>query len=316
MRFKPNSIPFRTSVALAMALAGLGCSGTESPQTTSNSAATGGSTSPNGTSSTGGATTANSAIGGSGGATNSTCVPSNTQFSFFVTSRARLFALAQAFNASANGFGGDLRYGETGNGAGLLGADKICTAIAETSMPGNCKQWHAFLSTSAISAISRIGAGPWYDRLGRLVANNTTELLNTRPVNANTTIINDLPNEDGTPHHQEETNSQGQAADNHDILTGTNAQGNLYGASSTCSDWTSISSSIKPRCGHSWPTSMGGGNPGGGSSGCDMSNWMCALDESGCAPGYNIIENGPGTNNGTVGSGGGYGAIYCFATTQ
>jgi hypothetical protein len=46
-----------------------------------------------------------------------------------------------------------------------------------------------------------------------------------------------------------------------------------------------------------------------------MSNWMCALYEAGCAPGYNIIESGGPGNDGTVGSGGGYGALYCFAAT-
>jgi hypothetical protein len=38
------------------------------------------------------------------------------------------------------------------------------------------------------------------------------------------------------------------------------------------------------------------------------------MDESGCAPGISIEQNGgPDFDNPTVGSGGGYGAIYCFA---
>lgn len=51
---------------------------------------------------------------------------------------------------------------ENGGGYGLTGADKICTEIAEQSLPGT-----------------------------------------------NSTIMNNLPNEDGTPHHNEENNSQG-----------------------------------------------------------------------------------------------------------
>jgi len=39
-------------------------------------------------------------------------------------------------NNGTDGFGGDLRYGETGAGAGLRGADKICATLAEASMPG------------------------------------------------------------------------------------------------------------------------------------------------------------------------------------
>ena len=41
---------------------------------------------------------------------------------------------------------------------------------------------------------------------------------------------------------------------------------------------------------------------------------MSALDKSGRAPGINLIEmGGPMPNSNTVGSGGGYGGIYCFA---
>ena len=43
-------------------------------------------------------------------------------------------------------------------------------------------------------------------------------------------------------------------------------------------------------------------------------NWMSSLDESGCAPGVNLIETGPPMQNAvTVGSGGGYGGFYCFS---
>ena len=294
---------------------------------------------------------------------------SSLNFSFFVTSQARLLALAQAFNGSPKGFGGDLRYGETGPGAGLRGADKICTAIAEASAPGNGKTWRAFLSATdggngnAINAIDRIGSGPWYDRVGRLLANNTAELLNTRPTNANTSIINDLPNEDGVPNHDALQTGNTTNQDNHDILTGTNAQGALYSQTATCGDWTSSvgNASQKPHCGHSWPAAGGGtgvpvgldagmgvpfgfdagmGVPFGfdagmgvplgfdagisGMTGDSTSNWMSALDEAGCAPGYNLADvnpNGqPSTPGGdgtlTVGSGGGYGGIYCFAFSQ
>jgi len=45
---------------------------------------------------------------------------SSLNFSFFVTSQARLFALAQAFNGSTKGFGGDLRYGQTAQGPAFV----------------------------------------------------------------------------------------------------------------------------------------------------------------------------------------------------
>jgi len=286
------------------------------------SATTGGNASTGGVAATGGSKAASGGAVATGGySSTSSCSPSSTKFSFFITSQARLFALAQAFNGNTKGFGGDLRYGQT---TGLAGADKICTAIAETSMPGNCKTWRAFLSAAdggsgtQVNAISRIGNGPWYDRVARLVANSTSELLNTRPTTANTAIINDLPNEDGVPNHDALLTGNTTNQDNHDILTGTSTTGTLYSASSTCSNWTSStgSSSQKPRCGHSWPAGSGGGGMGGGT----MASWMSALDEAGCAPGYNLAESvngmpsvpgGDGTM--TVGSGGGYGGIYCFA---
>jgi hypothetical protein len=242
-------------------------------------------------------------------------------FSFFVTSLAAL----QALSGSQDGFGGDLRYGETGAGAGLRGADRLCAAIAERSLPGaSAKQWRAFLSVTAdgsgaqVDAVDRIGEGPWYDRLGRLVAPAKADLLQTRPTNGDATIANDLPNEDGVPNHRPDLTQA--AVDNHDILTGSSASGTLYSSTATCKDWTSaqgVSAEGQPRVGHSWPTGGGGtppaAAPGDGGQG-DMENWMSALDESGCKAGVNLAETGgPQPGAMTVGSGGGYGGFYCFA---
>jgi hypothetical protein len=242
------------------------------------------------------------------------------KFSFFVTS----YAAIQRLSGSVNGFGGDLRYGETGPGAGLRGADKICATIAEQSMKGaGAKGWRAFLSAAddgngvQVDAIDRIGEGPWYDRLGRKLADKKADLLNDRPTSADAAIKNDFPNEDGVPNHRPDP-TQGQV-DNHDILTGTNNQGKLYAATATCLDWTANAGNKtlegKPRVGHSWPRNGGPGGGGGGPGG-DMNpaNWMSSLTESGCAPGVNLIETGPPSNSAnTVGNGGGYGGFYCFA---
>lgn len=230
-------------------------------------------------------------------------------FSFFVTS----LKVMRELSGNQMGFGGDLRYGETGAGAGLRGADKICAAIAEKSMPGSSKkQWRAFLSVTKdetgkqVNAIDRIGEGPWYDRLGRLFAPNKAALLFDRPQNGDTAIRDDFPNEDGVPNHKPDTTQP--AVDNHDFLTGTNNLGKLYSSTATCQDWTSVAKNVgKPRVGHSWP------RPGGGGGSNDMANWMSALDEWGCAAGVHLIDDGAGTNDGTVGGGGGYGGFYCFA---
>ena len=247
-------------------------------------------------------------------------------FSFFVTSLRAM----QELSGSADGFGGDLRFGEEGPGAGLRGADLICATIAEQSMPGaGKKQWRAFLSAvegedgQEVHAIDRIGEGPWYDRLGRLFANAKSELLEDRPTDADAAIKNDFPNEDGVPNHRPDPTQP--AVDNHDFLTGSNEQGRLYNATATCLSWTSGTGDKtlegKPRVGHSWPRSGGPGGGGGGGGGgpggdTNLANWISALTESGCAPGVNLIEmGGPIASSNTVGSGGGYGGIYCFALT-
>jgi hypothetical protein len=238
------------------------------------------------------------------------------KFSFFVTSMAGL----QELSGSENGFGGDLRFGKTGPGAGLLGADSICACLAEMSMPGSsAKKWHAFLSAEkgvdgdTVNAIDRIGDGPWYDRLGRLVANNKTELLNPRPVNADEAIINDLPNEYGIPNHRPDPTQP--IVDNHMTITGSNSHGRLFvvelpGMSViskygyTCDSWTSSTIRARPRIGLCWPQT----GPG-------MKHWISAMSASGCEAGYDLDEN---TWSGlpnvyTIGNGGGYGGFYCFA---
>jgi hypothetical protein len=237
---------------------------------------------------------------------------------------------------NAQGFGGDLRFGETGDGAGVRGADKICSTIAETAMPGaGAKTWRAFLSAPAagaspvVDAIDRIGPGPWYDRMGRLFSNSKANLLGFRPTDADPQIKNDFPNEYGIANHSDGSPgcTGNNCPDNHDTLTGSNAMGKLYTGSTnpTCNGWTNKTGTAGlPRVGHSWPRTpqsgntctAGGGFPGGmggATDGC-YGHWISSLDEAGCAPGINLVEMGqPNPNDPTVGSGGGYGGIFCFA---
>ena len=156
--------------------------------------------------SAGGGTSSTGSVGGSasaggssaGGSASTVDAGSLPKFSFFVTSLNAL----QDLSGSQSGFGGDLRFGETGPGAGLRGADKLCATIAERSMPGaSAKPWRAFLSAiddgagQPVHAIDRVGNGPWYDRLGRIVAASRADLLHDRPEGADPAIQNDLPNE-------------------------------------------------------------------------------------------------------------------------
>lgn len=247
---------------------------------------------------------------------------SEAEFSFFVTS----YSAMQRLSGSADGFGGDLRYGEAD---GLAGADKICREVAESALPGAGKKtWRAFLSATRgpdgmpVHAIERIGQGPWYDRLGRLVAATRADLMANRPLHGDPAIMNDLPNETGVPNHTPD----GEQLDNHDILTGSSTTGQLYSSdwSATCHDWTSaVGSDGRPRVGHSWPRAPAGTlSVDAGAFARQFahdlvqdytSSWASALDEAGCGAGASLVEMGePKLDNPTVGSGGGYGGIYCF----
>lgn len=291
----------------------------------SNSTATGGKAtggSSNNSTATGGQATggATSNPGTGGGNNSSSCsTTEETNFSVFLTSKKAL----QELSGSNDGFGGDL--------GGITGADEICQKIAEKSAP--CHKgtvtWHAFLSTPSVNAKDRIGTGPWYDRRGRLLSANLTNLLQERPSDADASIKNDFPNEDGVPNHAPE----GTQVDNHEILTGTGTDGNIYtqqaggggpvmpgGSTScgpnnetwtkeaaTCWGWTTKEGKGCPRVGHSWPRDMSG------------RHWISVWNEGGCAPGGVDTDDGPsgGGLDGTprVGSAGGYGGFYCFAVT-
>jgi hypothetical protein len=246
-------------------------------------AASGGRTGTGGAATGGNTATGGAATGGNSGAGGgSSCQP----FSFFVTS----YEAIKRESGSDNGFGGDL--------GGLAGADELCRKIAEYVLPcAGQKPWKAFLSSSTEDAIDRVGSGPWYDFLGRTVALTPDDLLNERPANCDAEIVNDLPNEYGTPNHDPDGTGE---VDNHDTLTGSDAQGRYAGAQATCNDWTSVGSG-RPEVGHSWP---------GGPS----RNWLAAMTASGCAAGVNLKDNGGGSGS-CVGCGGGYGGWYCFALT-
>jgi hypothetical protein len=139
-----------------------------------------------------------------------------------------------------------------------------------------------------------------------MLAPDLASMMSLRPRNGDPTIRNDFPNEDGVPNHDPDGTGE---VDNHDMLTGSNAQGRLERADRTCLDWTANAGNEavegEPRVGHSWPRD---------DSPIMINSWISSLIESGCAPGVSLIEMGPPDPfSNTVGSGGGYGGFYCFA---
>ena len=233
----------------------------------------------------GGGAGGSSGSGGSGAGGDASSLP---KFSFFVTSLAAMRDLSK----SDKGFGGDLRFGKA---TGLEGADEICATIAERSMPGaRAKGWRAFLSTTKVNAIDRVGQGPWYDRKQRIVSPDVQGLLGTRPA-ADDLIVSDLPNEDGIPNR---SGTGTKMDDNHDTVTASDNNGKWDGGS-TCDDWTRASGTGGPRVGHSWPAQSG-------------MSWIRAHNAPGCAPSVSLVQMGAGSGDG-IGNGGGSGGFYCFA---
>jgi hypothetical protein len=243
-------------------------------------------------------------------------------FGFFTASYAAIVKLS----GTTKGFGGNLRFPDrtdTQDDAGIKGADTLCAVIADMVEEGSssCKTWHAFMSTAgnavagvkstAVDARDRVGKGPWYDILGRKLADSPADFPFQRPRGCDAVICLDFPNETGTLNHAPE----GTVVDNHDMLTGSNGYGQLYSRTATCFDWTSDTFTVgyQPRCGHPWPTPFGFQDNTEIES---MQAWISSFDEGGCRPGINFDEriNFPGGELGeTVGGSGGYGGFYCFA---
>lgn len=202
--------------------------------------------------------------------------PEDTSMSFFVTSRG-------------SGSGGDF--------GGIAGADGLCALLAtEASAELGDKTWRAYLSTSTESARERIGAGPWRNAAGVVIANSVAQLHDQGPTGEGGTLDQTWPLNDPSIALDEQGNPVlNDAGTRHDILTGSNADGTVS-ASGTCSDWTSQQGTT--RNGHSDRVRFMQNVP----------SWNSSHD-TGCG------EPAAAGNfqAGTVSQGGGRGAIYCFA---
>jgi len=175
-----------------------------------------------------------------------------------------------------------------GNGAdlgGLEGADSHCQKLAKATGADN-RTWRAYLSTEepdkrGVFARHRIGQGPWYNAHGVLIGANITDLhLFNKTITLETAL-----DENGN-------RIKGRYADRneHDILTGTQADGTAYfpdDQDHTCNNWTS-SDEGTAQVGHH--DRHGGGN----------TSWNSAHASRGCS------QEG-------LHSTGGNGYFYCFA---
>ena len=170
-----------------------------------------------------------------------------------------------------------------GNGAnlgGLEGADKHCQQLAQAAGAGS-RTWRAYLSsngTKPVNAKDRIGAGPWQNAKGVVVATSVADLHSES---------NKLSKENSLTEKGEVVNGRGDKPNKHDILTGSNPDGTA--ATDTCNNWTS-SGEGAAMVGHH-DRQGGGTNP---------TSWNAAHASKGCSQ-----ANLQGT--------GGDGLFYCFA---
>lgn len=119
---------------------------------------------------------------------------------------------------------------------GLEGADAHCLALA-TAAGATGKTWRAYLSTTlpggdaGVNARDRIGKGPWKNAKGVTVAASVDELHSAS---------NNLNKETALTEKGEKISGRGDAVNTHDILTGSDPQGNFStaGGDTTCGNWT------------------------------------------------------------------------------
>ena len=188
--------------------------------------------------------------------------------SFFVTS-------------VGSGKGGDL--------GGLAGADAHCAALA-AAVGSKHKEWHAYLSTTApggeagVNARDRIGAGPWYNAKGVLIAANVDELHSPN---------SHLDKQTALTEKGEVVNGGGDKPNEHDMLTGSDPQGmySTAGGDTTCRNWTSSGEGS---------AIVGHHDLRGLKDTRHMKSWNSAHGSRGCSQ-ENLVSTG------------GAGRFYCFA---
>ena len=188
------------------------------------------------------------------------------QMSFFVTS-------------AGSGMGANL--------GGLAGADKHCQQLAAAAGAGN-RTWRAYLSVAAaagqpaVNAKDRIGKGPWMNAKSVVIAKSVEDLHS----DANNIKKDTALTEKGTV-----VNGVGDTPNQHDILTGSNADGTLQMGEAPCGNFTSASDGTgAASLGHVDRTGRGAAG----------SSWNAAHPSRGCSQ-QNLISSG------------GNGYFYCFA---
>jgi len=171
---------------------------------------------------------------------------------------------------------------------GLAGADAHCQALAAAAGLGS-RTWRAYLSTqaaggaSAVNARDRIGKGPWTNVKGVVIAKDVAELHGSNNLTKQTALT-----EKGAV-----VNGRGDTPNQHDILTGSQADGTAFpaGEDRTCGNWTK----------------------GGDGSAFVGHHDRMGLDTSPPALSWNASHATRGCSVPQLNQTGGAGFLYCFA---
>jgi hypothetical protein len=127
----------------------------------------------------------------------------------------------------------------SGKGAdlgGLEGADRHCQQLAQTAGAGS-KIWRAYLSTQtagggqAVNARDRIGAGPWQNAKGEVIARSVDDLHSAN---------NKISKQTALTEKGDMVNGRRDSPNRHDVLTGSQPDGRAFAAGEdrTCGNWT------------------------------------------------------------------------------
>lgn len=170
--------------------------------------------------------------------------------------------------------------GDGANLGGLEGADAHCLKLAEAAGASG-KNWAAYLSAEGVNARDRIGNGPWQNFAGDVIATDVANLHS----DANNLTKETALTETGTV-----VNGRGDTPNQHDILTGSNADGTLA-VGQTCGDWTSNGEG-SAIVGHSDRIGI--------NDSAEMKSWNSSHPSRGCSQ-DNLVSTG------------GAGLLYCFA---
>ena len=183
----------------------------------------------------------------------------------------------------------------SGKGAdlgGLEGADRICQSLAQAAGAGS-KTWRAYLSTqaaggaAAVNARDRIGAGPWVNAKGETIAKDVADLHSP---------ANNLTKQTALTEKGELVKGRGDQPNQHDILTGSQADGTAFpaGDDRTCGNYTKSGTEGAVMVGH---------------------HDRMGLDESPPAKSWNMSHpSRGGCSQDALRGTGGAGLFYCFAT--